>query len=192
LGKSRATSRGRNDRARIRCLAIVAPVKSNVQVEDWPHLSSARFGPPTLALDLMEPFPSLTVDSAVITAINSGATLGDLVQVGPDVALKPGPKAFFRAYELRMDTLVTHPLFGYRVTHRRILEIRARLLAKTLEGELDEHPVFVTVVCISERSSDQKGSGTARGPQSAQLIRVRSQPWGDVDRDNQIGTGSRN
>jgi len=105
-----------------------------------------RFGRPALALDLMEPFRPLIVDSAVITAINTemvGAK--DLLQVGESVALTPaGRKAFFRAYELRMDTLVTHPLFGYRVTYRRLLEIQARLLAKVLEGELDEYPTFIT------------------------------------------------
>lgn len=52
--------------------------------------------------------------------------------------------AFFHAYELRMDTLVTHPMFEYRVSYRRLLEIQARLLARFLNGEIDEYPVFVT------------------------------------------------
>lgn len=105
-----------------------------------------RFGRPALALDLMEPFRPLIVDSAVITAINTRmVTPGDFVRAGPAVALTPaGRKAFFRAYELRMDTLVTHPLFEYRVSYRRLLEIQARLLARVLEGELPEYPVFVT------------------------------------------------
>ena len=69
----------------------------------------------------------------------------DLVRAGAAVSLNPrGRKAFFRAYELRMDTLVTHPLFDYRVSYRRLLEIQARLLAKVLEGELAEYPIFVT------------------------------------------------
>ena len=33
-----------------------------------------------------------------------------------------------------MDTLVTHPIFGYRVTYRRLLEVQVRLLAKVLEA----------------------------------------------------------
>ena len=37
-----------------------------------------------------------------------------------------------------MDTLVTHPIFGYRVNYRRVLEIQARLLARVLTGELDD------------------------------------------------------
>lgn len=105
-----------------------------------------RFGRPALALDLMEPFRPLIVDSAVITAINTEMIgPGDFVQAGRSVALTAsGRKEFFRAYELRMDQLVTHPLFGYRVTYRRLLEIQARLLAKVLEGELDDYPAFVT------------------------------------------------
>jgi CRISPR-associated protein Cas1 len=105
-----------------------------------------RFGRPALALDLMEPFRPLLADSAVLTAINTRmVTSQDFVQAGPGVALTPGGrKGFFRAYELRMDTLVTHPLFEYRVSYRRLLEIQARLLARFLEGEVGEYPVFVT------------------------------------------------
>lgn len=105
-----------------------------------------RFGRPALALDLMEPFRPLIVDSAVIQAINTRmVTANDFVRVGRAVAMKPeGRKGFFRAYELRMDTLVTHPLFDYRVSYRRMLEIQARLLAKYLQGEIGEYPVFVT------------------------------------------------
>ncbi len=105
-----------------------------------------RFGRPALALDLMEPFRPLIADSAVLTAINTGmVTPRDFVRVGGSVALTAaGRKAFFRAYELRMDTLVTHPLFDYRVSYRRLLEIQSRLLARVLEGEIGEYPVFTT------------------------------------------------
>lgn len=105
-----------------------------------------RFGRPALALDLMEPFRPLIADSAVLTAINNRMiTPKDFVQTGPAVALNPvGRKAFFRSYELRMDSLVTHPQFEYRVSYRRLLEIQARLLARVLEGEIGEYPVFVT------------------------------------------------
>jgi CRISP-associated protein Cas1 len=94
----------------------------------------------------MEPFRPLIADSAVLSAINTHmVTPRDFVQAGPGVALMPGGrKAFFRAYELRMDTLVTHPFFDYRVSYRRLLEIQVRLLARVLEGEIDQYPVFVT------------------------------------------------
>jgi CRISPR-associated protein Cas1 len=105
-----------------------------------------RFGRPALALDLMEPFRPLIADSAVISAINTRmVTPSDFVAAGNSVALKPsGRKAFYRAYELRMDTLVTHPQFDYRVSYRRLLEIQARLLARWIEGEVDDYAAFVT------------------------------------------------
>jgi CRISPR-associated protein Cas1 len=105
-----------------------------------------RFGRAALALDLMEPFRPLIADSAVLSAINT-RMVGprDFVRTGEAVALRPdGRKAFFRAYEQRMDTLVTHPLFGYRVNYRRVLEIQARLLERVLRGELSVYPVFTT------------------------------------------------
>jgi CRISPR-associated protein Cas1 len=105
-----------------------------------------RFGRAPLALDLMEPFRPLIADSAVLSAINTRmVTARDFVRTGNAVALRAeGRKAFFRAYEQRMDTLVTHPLFGYRVNYRRMLEIQARLLARVLTGELNHYPVFTT------------------------------------------------
>jgi len=105
-----------------------------------------RFGRASLALDLMEPFRPLIADSAVLSAINTRmVTASDFVRAGNSVALTAdGRKAFFRAYEQRMDSLITHPLFNYRVNYRRILEIQTRLLARVFTGELANYPVFVT------------------------------------------------
>ncbi len=105
-----------------------------------------RHGRPALALDLMEPLRPLIVDSAVLSAVNTKMVRGrHVVTAGRAVAMtEKGRKAFLRAYEGRMDTLVTHPQLGYRVTYRRLLEIQARLLAKVLDGELHEYPAFVT------------------------------------------------
>jgi CRISPR-associated protein Cas1 len=41
-----------------------------------------------------------------------------------------------------MSQEVTHPLFQYRTSYRRLLEIQARLLGRFLQGELDEYPNF--------------------------------------------------
>jgi CRISPR-associated protein Cas1 len=105
-----------------------------------------RFGRPSLALDMMEPFRPLVVDSAVISAINQRmVTTDDFISAGDAVALTPrGRKSFYLAYEQRMDQLVTHPMFGYRVSYRRLIEIQIRLLARLLTGEITRYPVFVT------------------------------------------------
>jgi len=106
----------------------------------------ARFGRPALALDLMEPFRPLIADSAVLWAINTRMiTSRDFIRTGPAVALTPyGRKAFYLAYEQRMDTLVTHPLFRYRVNYRRVLEIQTRLLARRIIGEMRDYQAFIT------------------------------------------------
>lgn len=105
-----------------------------------------RYGRPALALDLMEPFRPLIADSTAITAINTGVvTPGDFIKAGDAVSLKPeARKRFIQAYERRMDSLITHPVFEYRVSYRRVLEVQARLLGRYLTGELKEPPSFTT------------------------------------------------
>ena len=105
-----------------------------------------RFGRPALALDLMEELRPLIADSAVLNAVNTRmVSASDFIRVGDAVALKPaGRKALIRAYENRIDTLVTHPTFGYRVSYRRIMEIQTRLLARVLQGEIGGYRGFET------------------------------------------------
>jgi CRISPR-associated exonuclease Cas4/CRISPR-associated protein Cas1 len=104
-----------------------------------------RFGRPALALDMMEPFRPILADSTVILAINNSEVRADgFLAVGPAVSLKPPAKrAFIAAYERRLDQEVTHPVFGYRVSMRRLLEVQARLLARHLGGEIDEYPHYL-------------------------------------------------
>lgn len=103
-----------------------------------------RYGRPALSLDLMEPFRPLIADSAVIQAINNGEVKPtDFIQAAGSVSLTPdGRKRFIGTFERRMALEVTHPLFGYRVSYRRLLDIQARLLARHLLGELPDYPQF--------------------------------------------------
>ena len=105
-----------------------------------------RHGRPALALDLMEEFRPLVAESAVLTAINNRMiTDGHFVRAGDAVNLSPaGRKAFFHAYEQRMNTLITHPIFDYKVSYRRVLELQARLLARWLTGEIPDYVPMVT------------------------------------------------
>lgn len=105
-----------------------------------------RHGRPALALDLMEEFRPLVAESAVLTAINNRmVTSGHFVRAGEAVNLTPhGRKAFFHAYEQRMNSLITHPVFDYKVSYRRVLELQARLLARWLTGEIPDYVPMVT------------------------------------------------
>jgi CRISPR-associated protein Cas1 len=105
-----------------------------------------RYGRPALALDLMEEFRPLIADSVALTAINTGVVQpGDFVGRVGAVALADHARVrFLRLYERRMDELVTHPIFGYRICYRRVLEVQVRLLARFLGGEIPSYPGFQT------------------------------------------------
>jgi len=105
-----------------------------------------RFGRPALGLDLMEEFRPLVAESSVLNCINNRiVTEKDFVRAGNAVNLTPaGRKRFFQVYEQRMSSLLTHPVFDYKVSYRRALELQARLLGKTLTGEIAQYMPLLT------------------------------------------------
>jgi CRISPR-associated protein Cas1 len=112
----------------------------------WGLYHKPRHGRPALALDLMEEFRPLVVDSAVITAINTGmVTAGSFMRSQAGCILTDtGRKSFIRAYEARLDQLVTHPIFDYRCSWRSIIRLQARLLARWLSGDVPEYTGMIT------------------------------------------------
>jgi CRISPR-associated protein Cas1 len=109
-------------------------------------LHRTKYGKPAMALDLMEEFRPLVADSTVISVMNN-REVGpeDFVVRGTSAAMKDGArKTLIRAYERRMDTLIRHPLFGYTVSYRRIMEVQARLICRWLIGEVQKYPSFCT------------------------------------------------
>jgi CRISP-associated protein Cas1 len=105
-----------------------------------------RYGRPSLSLDLMEEFRPIICDSTVISVVNNGVlTQKDFICTSAGVALKNNArKAFIQAYERRMNNLVTHPVFGYQISYRRILAVQARLLGRHVMGEIADFPSFLT------------------------------------------------
>ena len=105
-----------------------------------------RYGRPSLALDVCEEFRPLLADSTVLTLINNGeVTESSFISRAGAIALTTaGRRAVMAGFERRMQSEVTHPLFGYRISYRRILEVQLRLLARTVLKELDEYPSFCT------------------------------------------------
>lgn len=97
---------------------------------------------PSLALDLMEEFRPLLVDSLVLRCCNGGTLTLDDFSVGDDVE-RPmilsdtGKRAFVRAFEERMRLEVLHPEGADsgpgKVPYRRCLELQARRLARAIQ-----------------------------------------------------------
>jgi len=49
-----------------------------------------------------------------------------------------------RAYELRLDQMITHPVFDYRFSWRAVIRVQARLLAKVLRGQIAAYTGITT------------------------------------------------
>jgi CRISPR-associated protein Cas1 len=112
----------------------------------WGFYHQPRHGRPALALDLMEEFRTSVVDSAVITAINTGIVReSDFETTKAGCAMKPAArKAFIRAYEGRLDQLVTHPIFDYRCSWRTVIRLQAKLLSRWVRGETETYTGMMT------------------------------------------------
>jgi CRISPR-associated protein Cas1 len=105
-----------------------------------------RYGKPALGLDLMEEVRPLIGDSVVMTLINQGEVKpSDFVTRADGCNLtEAGRRTVFQAYERRMNQEITHPIFGYRLSWRRVLEVQARLLGRHLLGEIPAYPPIET------------------------------------------------
>src|SRR6266487_3601528 len=124
-------------------------VASAVQLVGLDHyvgyLHSSVYGRPALALDIMEEFRPVIVDSMVLTLLNHRMlTAGDfVVEVGAFRLKDERRKVFFTQFEERLNEEVIHPIFGYKVKYRRCIELQVRLVAKFLTGEIDVYPPFL-------------------------------------------------
>ena len=92
---------------------------------------AGRHGKPSLALDLMEEFRAIIADSVVLILINNGSLTEKDFLVWREACqlTEDGRKRFFHAYEQRKATVVTHPVFGYKMAYGRMVEVQARMLA---------------------------------------------------------------
>lgn len=111
------------------------------------YLHFERYGRPSLALDLMEEFRPLVVDSVVLSAINNEAlTPADFTSepISGAVSLtKESLKIFLRLYEQKKQSKFKHPVMKQQCTYQEAFEIQTRLLAKYLMGETDKYPPLI-------------------------------------------------
>ncbi len=103
-----------------------------------------RHGKPSLALDLMEEFRPVIADSVVITLINN-----DMLEPSDFITWRgacqlpdSARKTFFNAYEQRKATEISHPIYGYKMSYSRMLEVQARMLAAFVRGEIPSYTGF--------------------------------------------------
>ena len=111
------------------------------------YLHFQHYGRPGLALDLMEEFRPLIVDSMVLSAVN-------LRQITPtDFTIEPisnavllskdGRREFLKLYAQKKQSDFKHPVLGRKCTYQEAFEIQARFMGKYLMGEIDQYPPLV-------------------------------------------------
>jgi len=121
---------------------LLHQVSSAIQVVGFDpyigYLHQPRYGRPALALDLMEEFRPIIADSVVLDVVNHRILAEkDFQEELGVVHLKADArKTFYAKFEERLLEELQHPYFGYRTSYRRCIELQARLLGKSLTGEI--------------------------------------------------------
>ncbi|MCP4538876.1 MAG: CRISPR-associated endonuclease Cas1 [Chloroflexi bacterium] len=106
-----------------------------------PHigfLHQISYNRPSLALDLVEEFRAIVVDSVVLRCLNNNIILPAHFTINPEgtypVLLNDeGRGRFIRELESRFNLEFKHPDSSERVTYRRCFELQARQLARCLQ-----------------------------------------------------------
>lgn len=106
-----------------------------------------QYSRPALALDLVEEFRPLVVDSIVLRLVNNCMLRDRDFSVGDDSGVyltRRGLRVFFNQYIKRLNTAVTHPLAGRAISYQKCFEVQARQMRKFIEGEVDSYQPFLT------------------------------------------------
>ena len=102
-------------------------------------------GQPAIVLDLMEELRALVADNLVLSVLSHKEVQpADFEEsLGAYRLQDGGRKAFLQAFERKLNTEFQHPVFGYRCTYRRAIELQARLLARHLQEDIPYEPLIL-------------------------------------------------
>jgi CRISPR-associated protein Cas1 len=109
------------------------------------YLHEVTRGQPALVLDLMEEFRPLVADNLVLAVTNNREIQRkDFTEsLGAYRLSDAARKGFLQAFERKMTDEFKHPVFDYRCTYRRAIELQARLLARHLQEGVSYQPLVL-------------------------------------------------
>lgn len=109
------------------------------------YLHEVHHGQPAMVLDLMEEFRPLVADSLVISVINNREIKQSefTESLGAYRLSDEGRKKFLQAFERKMSDEFKHPVFGYRCSYRRAIELQTRLLGRHLQEQVAYKPLVL-------------------------------------------------
>jgi CRISPR-associated protein Cas1 len=110
-------------------------------------LHGAAYGRPALALDVMEEFRPVIVDSIVLSLVNKRILTAQDFEAGRAGAgiylTRRGLRLFFEQYSRRLNTRIIHPAAGRSLSYQKIFEVQSRQIAKLIQGEIDIYQPFL-------------------------------------------------
>ena len=103
-----------------------------------------EYARPSLALDVMEEFRPVLVDTLVLEMVKRRQlTPADFVRTGrterPWEMSDRGVSTLLKGYEERLQTQVRHPVTGDQVSYRRCLELQVRQIANLVLGKAERY-----------------------------------------------------
>ncbi|MBC5794677.1 type I-D CRISPR-associated endonuclease Cas1 [Sphaerospermopsis sp. LEGE 00249] len=107
------------------------------------YLHEVHHGQPAMVLDLMEEFRALIADNLVLSILNKQEIKpNDFNESLGAYRLKDNAKkTFLQAFDKKMNDEFKHPVFDYRCTYRRGIELQARLLSRHLQEGVPYKPL---------------------------------------------------
>jgi CRISP-associated protein Cas1 len=125
------------------CVAAAEGVGLDPQVG---FLHVLRPGRPALALDLMEELRPILADRLALTLVNRRQVTAANFDDRPGGAVylgEEGRKTVVVAYQNRKQEEILHPLLEQKVPLGLVPHLQARLLARTLRGDMDDYVPFL-------------------------------------------------
>ncbi len=125
------------------CVSALEGVGLDPQVG---FLHALRPGRPGLALDLVEEFRSVILDRLALTLVNRRQILPEDFEVregGSCLLTSDGRKKVLTAYQERKREEVAHMLFKEAVPVGLLFHIQARVLARTVRGEIRTYQPYL-------------------------------------------------
>lgn len=102
-------------------------------------------GQPAMVLDLMEVFRPLVADSVVLTVLKQREIKpSDFTEsLGAFRLSDAACKTFLGAFDRKLCSEFKHPIFNYKSSYRRAIELQARLLARHLQEGVRYEPLVI-------------------------------------------------
>lgn len=110
------------------------------------YLHAVRPGRASLALDLMEEFRSVLADRLALTLVNRQQVEEKdfIVRAGGAVEMSDAArKVILTAWQDRKKEEIMHPVTQQKILIGLLPHIQARLLARTLRGDLEAYPPYI-------------------------------------------------